>query len=372
MAILINLLSTLQSDVTNASATQFPTINSDAYSTKFKTNSNEKILRSKSHQEKFEIGAVINENRMRRELFIKGREGSRRRKRYENGIYLLENPFLSFFSVKIHTHFSICVECYCDLLYFKMEIIVTNLTPCVFHPLSKLPKCTKLSTASPFRLGSASDLSAYLWERRFQRQLEEEEEESQSRSESKLSCPHGKASRDLKLALKKAKGAKPILKDIENEIRAFIQNASDKDMVINSTSSSQSLEIIDSEDEDIIFISRDKDERGTITMSDEIYEEACVQRRQKMDSLVFYGKSCQRGDQDTGRFVRWLIHEAAEYYGLESRSENTDENRGREDERSARKIIVSFRNGSYNKYQKDVTTASDDSLKMPRPLWCLI
>lgn len=328
MAILINLLSKLQSDVTNASATEFPTINSDAYRTKFKTNSDEKILQSKSHQGIFGKGAIINDNRIRRELFIKGREGSRRRKRYENANFLN----------------------------------VPNSQP-------PLPSDWEVHPTNPVHNNMPYYL-AYLWERRFQRQLEEEEDENQSKS--KLSCPHGKASRDLKLALKKAKGAKPILKDIEHEIRAFIQNASDKDLVINSTSSSQSVEVIDSEDEDIIFISRDKDDRGTITMSDEIDREACVQRRQKIDSLVFDGKSCQRGDQDTGRFIRWLIHEAAEYYGLESRSEDTDENLGREDERRARKIIVSFRNGSHIKYQKDVTTASDDSLKMPRPLWCLI
>ncbi|RKF80034.1 hypothetical protein GcM3_049009 [Golovinomyces cichoracearum] len=330
MAILINLLSASQSDVIDASATEFPPFNMNACTTKSKTDSDENILQSKLRLEKIERYAKINDNRNRRELFIKGREGSRRRKRYENANFLnvpnSQQPLPSDWEV---------------------------------HPTYPV------HNNIPYYL-------AFLWERKFQRQLEDEEEESQSKRKSTISCPHSKASRDLKFALKKAKGAKPILKDIEHEIRTFIIKAAENDLVMNSTSSSQSAEVIESEDEDIIFIDRDKDGRGTITMSDETYEEACVQRRRKIESLVFESKSCQRGDQDTGRFFRWLIHEAAEYYGLESQSEDTDENGGREGERSARKIIVSFRNGSPIKYHKDVTTASDESLKMPRPLWCLI
>ena len=73
----------------------------------------------------------------------------------------------------------------------------------------------------------------------------------------------------------------------------------------------------DSEDEEIVFIGRDKDGKG-ITMSDEVKD--VVEEELQREKIVYEGLEGSPG----GGFARWLVHSLAGYYGLQSWSETRE------------------------------------------------
>lgn len=85
----------------------------------------------------------------------------------------------------------------------------------------------------------------------------------------------GRVPQDLKQKLKKSKGAKSLLQDLEEEVRKFVQEYESKQKVLGQMKEDE----MDSEDEEIVFIGRNG------TMSDE--QRKVVEEELQREKLVF-------------------------------------------------------------------------------------
>ncbi|CZS91335.1 uncharacterized protein RCO7_01568 [Rhynchosporium graminicola] len=231
----------------------------------------------------------------RRDALLKGKEGSRRRQRWEND-NLLNNP---------------------------------HVQPPL--PSDWAPSATHRVTHVPYYL-------APLWDAGVAR-LAAERASLSSRSatynaRSGIIEEKGRVPADLKSKLKKAKGAKTLLQELESEVRAFVREFDRAERVRearlksnsvqskigrsrSSTQESAGSEVLveaDSEDEEIVFIGRDADGNG-ITMSDEVKQVMEIELQR--EKIVYEGLE---GSKEGG-FARWLVHSLAAYYGLASWSE---------------------------------------------------
>jgi hypothetical protein len=166
----------------------------------------------------------------------------------------------------------------------------------------------------------------------------------------------GRVPQELKQKLKKSKGAKSLLQDLEEEVRKFVREYERKQR------KGEEIEL-DSEDEEIVFVGRNG------TMSDEqrkTVEEELEREKLVFDSLV----------DDTGasfgyiflvmefrnvliRYRRWLVHSIAVYYGLTSRSITVGDPARRE----AYVGIKEMKTG------RSLSTVHGE---LPRPLWGMI
>lgn len=192
---------------------------------------------------------------------------------------------------------------------------------------------------------------AHLWDSQYQRIVEER---------TSFNYPHkGKLSQDLKITLKRAKGTRPLLHDLECEIRNFIQKS--RDQYVSAHNNVCAL--MDSEDEDIVLIGCDSEGR-VITMSEQA--ETATEQRLWKEKLTFESSLSLRGS-----FIRWLIHELAEYYGLESRSEGRERRSSSGNVIQGRDITIGFPAGGgcarFNTLQ-----AGDPAYIMPQPLCGLV
>lgn len=122
----------------------------------------------------------------------------------------------------------------------------------------------------------------------------------------------GRVPQELRQKLKKSKGAKTLLQELEKEVRRFVRDFERKEREREGKIESSDTEL-DSEDEEIVFIGRDKNGHG-ITMSDE--QKEMVEEELERERKVYEGLQ----DTPGGSFARWLIHNIATYYGLNSRS----------------------------------------------------
>jgi len=118
----------------------------------------------------------------------------------------------------------------------------------------------------------------------------------------------GRVPQDLKIKLKKSKGAKPLLQELESEIRSFINSHATQAHKLSSHDASD-VEL-DSDDEEIVFVGRNG------TMSD--LQRKNVEEELQREKLVW--ESLVGVDDKRAGFGRWLVHSLAEYYGLSSRS----------------------------------------------------
>lgn len=159
--------------------------------------------------------------------------------------------------------------------------------------------------------------------------------------------PKGRVPQELRQKLKKAKGAKSLLQDLEEEVRKFVREYERKEC-IRMGKQEESEPEMDSEDEEIVFVGRNG------TMSDEqrkTVEEELEREKKVFDSLA----------DDTGAsFGRWLVHSIAQYYGLTSRSVTV----GNPQRREAWVGIKQMRSGG--------VMLDSESGELPRPLWGMI
>lgn len=156
-------------------------------------------------------------------------------------------------------------------------------------------------------------------------------------STSKDASLKGRVPQELRQKLKKSKGAKSLLQDLEQEVRKFVRDFERKERLRTGIE-------MDSEDEEIVFVGRNG------SMSDEqrkTVEEELEREKKVFDSLA--------GDQG-GTFGRWLVHELANYYGLSSRSVTVGDPLRRE-------AWVGMKAGRGEEVKEQ---------ELPRPLWGLI
>ncbi|TVY50200.1 hypothetical protein LCER1_G006962 [Lachnellula cervina] len=203
-----------------------------------------------------------------REALLRGKEGSRRRQRWEND----------------------------RLLH------VPNAQPPLPSDWEVRPTWTVHHV--PYYLAPLWDLRA-----------EERSRSSASKKPTSTSSEFGRVPQELKAKLKKSKGARTLLQELELEVRKFVREYEsgmkgerwDEQTGDTETETETETEV-DSEDEEIVFIGRNG------RMSDEA--RARVERVLEREKKVWEGDVNDRG----AGFGRWLVHSIAEYYGLSSRS----------------------------------------------------
>lgn len=175
--------------------------------------------------------------------------------------------------------------------------------------------------------------------------------------------PVGKIPKELKQKLKKAKGAKTLLQELEESVRGFVQQWEDKKVQLRS----EGLADVDSSDEeDIVFVGRNG---RTREKQAEKAEEQLAR-----DQLIFHSLVDDHGAAfgsvlivDSTWFLggsvltpsrRWLVHSIAAYYNLRTWSVT----RG---DPARREAYVGIKD-------KAAEAGSQTDRELPRPLWVLV
>ena len=252
----------------------------------------------------------------RREALIKGKEGSRRRQRWEND-RLLNNP----------------------------------------HVQPPLPSDWEVRPTYPVQ--SVPYFLAPLWDAEYK---------YKAQTGKKISRPedpraHGtledqaasRVPRELKAKLRRSRAARGMLQDLEEEVRQFVERWE----VEQQEMEKEGLDDADSEDEEIVFVGRNG------MMSDE-RRKAKEEENLRRDKLIFESLADDRGaafgyfNQPPQFQVcadwssrRWLVHSIATYYGLETWSVTKG---------SRREAYVGLKTGK----EPPVRT------QLPSPLWGLV
>jgi hypothetical protein len=172
----------------------------------------------------------------RREALLKGKEGSRRRQRWEND-RLLNNP----------------------------------------HAQPPLPSDWQIQPTYPKQ--SVPYFLAPLWDAEYARTSAARNVATTKKEEpaSKEEAAAIKVTQDLRAKLKRARGAKGLLQDLETEVRGFVEQWEAKQKQLEEDGV---IEETDSEDEEIVFVGRNG------TMSDDQKRERQDQKLEK-DKLIF-------------------------------------------------------------------------------------
>ncbi|KAG9228100.1 R3H-associated N-terminal domain-containing protein [Amylocarpus encephaloides] len=202
----------------------------------------------------------------RREALLKGKEGSRRRQRWENDRFM---------------H-------------------VPNAQP-------PLPSDWEVHPTYPVH--SVPYYLAPLWDLRNEVKATHSRNSSSAIKTKARDDQKGRIPRELKAKLKRSKGAKTLLQELEEEVRKFVREHERQQRFPNKVGDSEPE--MDSEDEDIVFVGRNGQ------MSDEIKKQReMAERFLQREKKIWEGDANDRGSG----FGRWLVHSIAEYYGLSSRS----------------------------------------------------
>lgn len=216
----------------------------------------------------------------RREALLKGKEGSRQRRRWEND-RLLGNP----------------------------------------HAQPPLPSDWEVRPTYPVQ--SVPYFLAPLWDAEYARLSEGRKKRAEAAKTPQTSSEAiaAKVTQDLRSKLKRSRGAKGLLQDLEEEVRGFVEKWEAKERQLEK----EGLIEPDSEDEEIVFVGRNG------AMSDE-------QRRNKQegvlekDKLVFQSLVDDHGAAFgydhlrrtaiswvlTSSRRRYLVHSIGQYYGLKT------------------------------------------------------
>ncbi|SLM40774.1 thymidylate synthase [Lasallia pustulata] len=197
----------------------------------------------------------------RREALLKGKEGSRRRQRWEND-RLLNNPWAQ------------------PPLPSDWEV----------HP-------TYPKHAVPYYLAPLwdADMAA-----RSAAQKKRADKDTQPEK-----AP-GNVPKELREKLKRAKAAKGLLQDLEEEVRKFVKRWEEKERTLEGVG----LRNIDSDEEEIVFVGRNGQMHDMLESPK--FKMETEEEEVKRDKLVFHSLEDDHG----ASFGRWLVHSIATYYGL--------------------------------------------------------
>ncbi|KAK0365097.1 hypothetical protein LTR91_004146 [Friedmanniomyces endolithicus] len=239
---------------------------------------------------------IRRDSQHRREALLKGKEGSRRRQRWEND-RLLSNP----------------------------------------HAQPPLPSDWEVQPTYTRR--TVPYFLAPLWDTEFAARAAGE----RGRERGEVGREAAEV-RELRARLKKARGAKGLLQDLEEGVRGFIEQWEDKERELES----EGVIEADSEDEEIVFVGRNG------VMSDERRREREMETVEK-DKLIFQSLVDDHG----AAFGRYLVHSIAAYYGLQTWSV-TKGDPARREAYVGLKVDPKTRRPSWSRSE------------MPRPLWAVV
>lgn len=258
----------------------------------------------------------------RRNAVLKGKEGSRRRQRWEND-RLLSNPHAE-------------------------PPLPSDWAVCPTHNVHSVPY-----------------FLAPLWDAEFAKKAAARRAAAAERTQpaSREEAAAQKVTRDLRAKLKRAQGAKGLLQDLELEVRGFVQQWEEKQRQLEKEGL---IEETDSEDDEIVFVGRNG------TMSDE-KKQSKQEGALMKDKLIFQSLVDDHGASfgyvlhhlalrvitlfADFALSRYLVHAIGIYYGLKTWSVTTD---GRRE--------------AYVGLKEDPLTRRPEPLKseLPRPLWAVV
>lgn len=164
-----------------------------------------------------------------------------------------------------------------------------------------------------------------------------------------------KVTRELRAKLKRARGAKGLLQDLEQEVRVFVEEWDRKQRELEQEGL---IDVDSSEDDEIVFVGRNA------TMSDDRSADSRLKTLKK-DKLIFeslvddhgasfgYGYKVVLSDDVLTCPSRYLVHAIAQYYGLKTWSVTTGDPARRE---------------AYVGLEGMVTTRPI----LPQPLWLVV
>ncbi|KAG8531539.1 uncharacterized protein KY384_003168 [Bacidia gigantensis] len=293
----------------------------------------------------------------RREALLKGKEGSRRRTRWEND-RLLNNPWAQ------------------PPLPSDWEV----------HP-------TYPRHSVPYYLAPSweQEMAARAEATRQKQLAGRKQKEAQQGKD-------GEVPRELREKLKKAKAAKGLLKDLEEQVRLFVEGYNGQTGGVFSRPRKGILDP-DSSDEEIVFVGRSGKMRDVPASpkfgdgDDSTSEhEPELEEAIAKDKLVFDGLVQDRG----ASFGRWLVHNIATYYGLSTWSRTIGDPARREvslfsmiELYGVRSILL------FKSFARSLGHDADDwstqayvgippvstkfkgrslfkDVPLPRPLWCMV
>lgn len=257
----------------------------------------------------------------RREALLKGKEGSRQRRRWEND-RLIDNP----------------------------------------HAQPPLPSDWEVPTHNT---RSVPYFLAPLWDAGYAQSSRERKRQAEAAKKpvDREEAAAEKVTQELRAKLKRARGARGLLQDLEQDVRGFVAQWEQKQKQLER----EGLIEPDSEDEEIVFVGRNG------SMSDEKrknkHEEALKKDKLVFESLVddhgaaFGYAITPRMVNETAELTfacrRYLVHSIAQYYGLKTWSVTIGDPARRE-------AYVGLKTDP--KTRRPSLTRSE----MPRPLWQVV
>ncbi|KAL1891853.1 hypothetical protein Sste5346_007397 [Sporothrix stenoceras] len=315
------------------------------------------------------------DSQRRRDMLLKGKEGSRQRRRWENDRLLhvpnAQPPLPSDWEVRpthtVHYNLPYHLAQFWDRglremvnerlaaeAVLRRKQLVAQQAGITGSPKSKKGKKSKKAKKSSSASGSTSA------------------------SSTSTSPTFGMVTRDLRQAVKKSETIKLWVRALEEPVRQYVfaaeaaRRASEGDEEIiaavtanlsassleddddrseipsDPTAASDTYAVSDQDDDELVFVGR-----RTIVEKEAQASWKRAHREvgnQTTDSGILFDAL---GDGETGSFKRWIAHSLSDYYGLTSQSTNIDA--------SNRVVYVSLRD--------EATRSGAGPILIPRPMW---
>ncbi|KAK5197234.1 hypothetical protein LTR99_000407 [Exophiala xenobiotica] len=265
----------------------------------------------------------------RREALLKGKEGSRQRRRWENA-RLLSNPWAE------------------PPLPSDFEVRPTYPRRTVPYYLAPLWDAAEFQRAVEAKLKGRKNSTRSRGKRNTGMSPMEE---------AAISIP-----KEVRARLKRAKAAKGLLQDLEETVRAFVQKWNEREARLREDGLHDVPLLSDSEeDEEIVFIGRN----GAMHDSPGKKQR---QKNEELDETISSEKMVFEGlDNDKGAaFARWLVHCVGNYYGLRTWSVTRDV----DGEEKRREAYVGVDHRARGFLGRGVELGRE--IELPRPLWGMV
>ncbi|KAI9892187.1 MAG: hypothetical protein M1814_001646 [Vezdaea aestivalis] len=244
-----------------------------------------------------------------RESFLKGKDGSRRRQRWEND-RLLSNP----------------------------------------HAQPPLPSDWEVRPTHPVHV--VPYYLAPLWDAGLSQRASTAQRRGARKSQQANEDPVLRIPKELRATFKRAKSAKGLLQDIEEQVRSFLSSWQTREREFCDANHLD----LDSEDEEIVFV-------GRSGQMNDLPPSPTTELLREMDSLEREILVMQNPIEDQrAKFGRWLVHNIATYYGLQTWSVTVGDPAWRE----------AYVGMPLDALQERNAKAVGDSHSLPRPLWVLV
>lgn len=283
----------------------------------------------------------------RREALLKGKEGSRRRLRWENG------------TLPSSLHFVPATHAFSHNTPLRSIPPPTNPFPLtdrlLNNPHAEPPQPKDWEVHPTHPVHNVPYYLAPLWDAGLARQHDSRTTSAATARTAartvanKPSAP-GIVPKELREKLKRSRGARGLLMDLEDAVRAFVQDYEERARRAERDGFPSPADMDSSEDEEIVFVGRGG------KMSDASGEEGPSKNKREM--MLF---ETAEGDQG-GSFGRWLVHHIGVYYGLRTWSVTVGEPARRE-------AYVGMGEGRMRAGRERV---SKGMASLPRPLWGLV